>query len=591
MRLPDLRSIRWKFVLPQLGLFLMILLGLLLFLTGFLRTVHRETLTHRLEAECRLLADNVEALRQSGASDLELDALAHNAGENLDLRMTIIDSDGRVLGDSEAVAAEMENHLTRPEVQQALSQGYGSSVRHSATIGIDTLYVAVPMGNADSPTGFMRLAVPLADVNAAVGRLQTTLLTAMGAAAALSLLLSFFAAGWTTRPLEELTEAANQVADGRLQTTILPTGRDEIGRLIKAFNIMTRRLRMQFESLQTERGKLAAVLSQMTDGVAILDPQGKIALINPAARRMFGIPEEKALGSTMAEAFRHHQLVELWRDCRDGGKPLSTTVDRIPEGLLLQAVATPLGESLRGSILLLFQDLTKLQRLETVRRDFIANISHELRTPLASLQSLTETLQSGATEDPAAFDRFLKMMLSEIDTMHQTLRELLELAKLESGELPLSAKAVEPAALWSSAVQRMVALAERNGLTLENQTPEDLPPVMADSEKIEQAMMNLLHNAIKFTPAGGSITVSARAGERETTFSIRDTGAGISPDALPRIFERFYKTDRSRSSGGTGLGLSIARHIVERHGGRIWAESEEGKGSTFFFTLPIAPAD
>ncbi|MBN1439015.1 MAG: HAMP domain-containing protein [Anaerolineales bacterium] len=590
MRLPNLQAIRWKIALPQLGMFLSILLGLLLFLTGFVRQAYLETLTNRLEAECRLLAASVLALRQGGASVSELDALARSAGGSLGLRMTIIDSDGTVLGDSEADFAAMENHLTRPEVQQALAQGHGSSVRHSATTGIETLYVAVPMTKADSPAGYVRLAVPLAEVNAYVRNLETTLLAAMGIAVFASLILSVFAAQRTTRPLEELTEAANQVADGQLQTTLLPIGRDEIGRLTEAFNIMTRHLRLQFESLRTERGKLAAVLSQMTDGMAILDPQGKITLINPAARQMFGIAEEKALGATIVEAFRYYQLVDLWRNCRDSGKPQAATVELAPEGLLLQAVATPLGESLSGSILLLFQDLTKLRRLETVRRDFIANISHELRTPLASLQSLAETMQSGAVEDPAASGRFLGLMLSEIDTMHQTLRELLELSKIESGELPLTAKAVDPAALWNSAVRRLQTLAERNGLTLENRTPENLPPVLADSEKIEQVMMNLLHNAIKFTPAGGSIVVSTQTDEQEGTFSIRDTGVGVAEEDLPRIFERFYKADRSRSGGGTGLGLSIARHIIERHGGRIWAESEEGKGTAFFFTLPIASA-
>jgi two-component system phosphate regulon sensor histidine kinase PhoR len=287
--------------------------------------------------------------------------------------------------------------------------------------------------------------------------------------------------------------------------------------------------------------------------------------------------------------FRQIQLIELWRKCHNSGKSQSVAVEAGAEEVFLQAVATPLGGTLEGSILLLFQDLTRLRRLEAVRRDFIANISHELRTPLASIQSLAETLHGGAMDDSAAAGRFLDLMQTEIDTMGQTVRELLELSQIESGEAPLTLHPSDPALLCTDALRRIQMLAQRNGLTLENRCPEGLPQVMADSARIEQVMMNLLHNAVKFTPSGGKITVSAEARATEVQFSVSDTGVGIPAEILPRIFERFYKADRSRASGGTGLGLSIARHIIEAHGGRIRAESAEGQGSTFFFTLPIAP--
>ncbi|MGB7537264.1 MAG: ATP-binding protein [Anaerolineales bacterium] len=588
MKLPDLQSIRWKIAIPQLGLFLVILLGLLLYLSGFLRGAYIDTLETRLKAECGLLAAETYSLRQTGASPASLEAYARAAAGSLGLRFTIIDSDGRVLADSEVDPATMENHLARPEVQQALSQGTGSNVRRSATTGVNMLYVAIPIRTETKPSGVVRLAIPLSEVDSAIGRLQTTLLFAIGFAALLSLILSFLAARRTTQPLEELTDAARRVAAGRLQTTILPASRDEIGQLTDAFNIMTERLRSQFESLQIERGKLAAVLAQMTDGVSILDAQGKVSLFNPAAAQIFGIREEQALGHSAAEVLRQFQLIELWRNCRESGISNSIAVEAGVKDVFLQVVATPLGGTLQGSTLMLFQDLTRLRRLETVRRDFIANISHELRTPLASIQALAETLHDGAMEDRGAAIRFLDLMQTEIDTMNQTLRELLELAQIESGEAPFDIHPVDPAAVCTDALRRIQMLAQRNGLTLENRCPAGLPPVSADSARIEQAMMNLLHNAVKFTPSGGSITVSAQALEKEVQFSIRDTGVGISKEDLPRIFERFYKADRSRSGGGTGLGLSISRHIIEAHGGWIRAESTEGKGSTFFFSLPMA---
>jgi two-component system phosphate regulon sensor histidine kinase PhoR len=584
----NLKSIRWKIALPQLGLFLLILLGLLLYLSGFLRGIYLDTLKSRLEAECRLLATETLQMEQSSPSPEAIEQYAKSTGVSLGLRFTIIAIDGKVLADSEVDPATMENHLTRPEVQQALSQGSGSSTRKSATTGINTLYVAIPVRSGTQTTDIVRLAIPLADVDAVVARLQTTLSIALGIAALLSLVLSFLAVRSTTQPLEDLTEAARQVSAGNLHVTLLPTGGDEIGQLTDAFNTMTEQLRSQLDALRGEREKLSAVLSRMSDGVAILDDQGRVTMLNPAAEHIFGQCEAQVLGHSAAEVFRHHQLFDLWRECVESGKPNAVTIEIGLERTFLQAVATPLGKSLPGSTLLLFQDLTRLRRLETVRSDFIANISHELRTPLASLQALSETLQEGALEDPAAGRRFLDQMQKEIDTINQIIRELLELSMIESRKVPLTVQSVQPASLWAGSLVRMQLQAERNGLQLANLCPENLPPVNADASRIEQVMINLLHNAIKFTPHGGTITVSAEARAGEVVFSIQDTGVGISAEDLPRIFERFYKADRSRSGGGTGLGLAIARHIVEAHGGRIWAESTEGNGSTFFFTLPVS---
>jgi two-component system phosphate regulon sensor histidine kinase PhoR len=578
MKLPDWRSIHWKIALPQLGLILAVLIGLLLFLSDFLRNSYMDTLKGRLTAECTLLAAEVDSRRAGGASASSLDEFAHAAAADLGLRVTIIDSDGTVLGDSEADVATMENHLARPEVQQARSRGTSSSIRRSATTGINTLYVAVLVRSNGNPDGFVRLGIPLSDVDAAVRHLESTLIQAMVIAGAVSLALSFLAARRATRPLEDLTEAACRVAEGNLQTTLLPAGHDEIGRMTDAFNAMTRRLRSQFESLQTESGKLSAVLTQMTDGLIILDGQGMVSLINPAAERIFGVSRDRAVGHSATEVFRQIQLIDLWRQSREAGNSNSIAVEAGAEKQFLQTVATPLGGMLQGSTLMIFQDLSRLRRLETIRRDFIANISHELRTPLASLQSLAETLHDGAAEDRTAANRFLDLMQTEI----------LELSRIESGEAPLELHPADPADICLDAERRIRMLAERNGLALENACPNGLPWVAVDSSRIGQVMMNLLHNAVKFTPAGGTVILSARVRDAEVEFSIKDNGVGVPADDLPRIFERFYKTDRSRASEGTGLGLSIARHIVEGHGGRIWAESTEGKGSTFYFIIPIS---
>ncbi len=232
--------------------------------------------------------------------------------------------------------------------------------------------------------------------------------------------------------------------------------------------------------------------------------------------------------------------------------------------------------------------MTRQRQIETMRRDFISNVSHELRTPLAALKALTETLQGGALEDPPAAHRFLEQMETEVDSLSLMVSELLELSRIESGRVPLTLAPTRPIDIVTPAFERLYLQAERAGLTLTLECPEELPPVMADATRVQQVVVNLLHNAIKFTPSGGNVTVRAMQQDRAVRFSVSDTGIGITAEDLSRIFERFYKVDRSRATSGTGLGLAIARHLVEAHGGRIWVESEVGKGSTFYFSIPLA---
>ncbi len=323
----------------------------------------------------------------------------------------------------------------------------------------------------------------------------------------------------------------------------------------------------------------------------MVDPQGGIVLINQAAEHIFGIDAETAMGRSLVETLRLHQIVNVWQKANQDGTTVIQEIDLINQRKSLQVIATPLGGVLTGNILLILQDVTRIRRLETIRRDFVSNISHELRTPLASLKALTETLLDGALEDPPASRRFLTRIETEVDSLALMVQELLELTRIESGRVPLEIENTTPEKLIQGAVERLQMQAERAGLAIAVQCDPDLPMVMADIPRMQQVLMNLLHNAIKFTPAGGSIELFAYPHEGgQVVFGVRDTGVGISPDDLARIFERFYKADRSRSGGGTGLGLAISKHLVEAHNGRIWAESVEGRGSTFYFVLPVSPA-
>jgi len=360
---------------------------------------------------------------------------------------------------------------------------------------------------------------------------------------------------------------------------------------VKALNqsllAASNQIELQISQLNKEQVMLTTVLSQMTDGVLLADNSGRVELLNKAAEGIFNISEAKAIGRSVVEVMRHHALIDLWEKTLLG-ESSSIAFEMGVEHKYLQVVGIPLGDRLPDRSMLLFQDLTKTHQLERVRRDFISNISHELRTPMASLKAISETLLDGALDDPALSRKFVLRMDTEVDNLTMMVNELLELSRIEAGRMNLEFQRIQPCSLLSKAVERMALQAERAGLALSLNCPGDLPQIFADQDRLAQVLINLIHNAIKFTPTGGSIDLGAWVHDRDVIFRVRDTGVGISPRDQKRIFERFYKADRSRTGGGTGLGLSICRHMVEAHSGEIWVESVEGEGSSFFFRIPIA---
>ena len=362
--------------------------------------------------------------------------------------------------------------------------------------------------------------------------------------------------------------------------------RDEIRELeglAGALVALSARQDARLNASNEERARLAAVLDQMTDAILIANSEGRIQFANPAASGLFG---DGMLDRSVSETLRHHQLIQAWQRSQTSGEIISESVEVPARRQFVQMIVIPDRYGSGGSLLLV-QDLTRLRRLETVRRDFISNLSHELRTPLASLKALTETLTGGALDDPPAANKFLHQIEIEVDALTQMVSELLELSQIESGRMNLDLKTASMCAMLHSTAGRMRLQADRAGLVLRVECPPDLPELKFDETRIGQVLVNLTHNSLKFTKPGGEVVLSAKAVEAGIQVAVRDNGSGIDPDDLDRIFERFYKSDRSRSGGGTGLGLSIARHIVEDHGGKIWAESEPGRGSTVYFLIPF----
>jgi two-component system phosphate regulon sensor histidine kinase PhoR len=582
------RNLRWRIVFPYVALILVAMAALSFYLTRVVRQSALDDLQEHLLVGTRTVA---EAARPLLAGEIEAAAsedLASRWAELLEARVTIIGPGGEVLGESDVDPASMENHLRRPEIQEAQVTGVGTAIRFSETLEQEMMYTALPVTTAGETLGYVRVALPLNSVESSINQLRGAIITGTLLSALFTIGLAIVIAERIARPVRRLTGVARRMAEGDLDVRLLTNSQDEIGTLTRAFNYMGEQLRDKVSTLAEERGRLATVLELMADGVLITDGRGRVELINPAAARLLDTTEEDALGRSFAQVVHHHQLIELEQRCRETGEEQSETVEIAPRNLFLQVVITPLPG--QQGHLVIIQNLTAIRHLQTVRRDFISNISHELRTPLASLKAVIETLRDGALDDPPAAQRFLDRGDREVDALTQMVQELLELSRIESGKVPLRLSPTKVADIIMPPVERLRPQAERNQLTLTLDIPDDLPLILVDSQRVQQVVSNLLHNAIKFTPAGGEVVIRATTGpRRETvTVSVADTGVGIPDSDLPRIFERFYKADRARSSGGTGLGLAIARHLVQAHAGQIEARSREGQGSVFSFTLPTA---
>ena len=377
----------------------------------------------------------------------------------------------------------------------------------------------------------------------------------------------------------DIKQAAQFLRDEKSQ---LPHS-NEVEELISLIESYKGKIASELTSLQTGNERLATVLEQLTDGVLIADADGRVQFANPAAGKLFGTSQ--ALQQSVAQVVRSHQLIKAWKRCQQTRQLQIETVEIPTRKQYLQIIVIP--DMHEGGSLLLAQDLTQVRKLETVRRDFISNVSHELRTPLASLKALTETLQGGALADPDAGPRFLERIHTEVDALTQMTQELLDLSRIESGQVQLNFENISPRKLIHSAADRMKAQVERAHLKLDVKCEDGLSNIKADKNRLEQVLVNLVHNAVKFTKPGGSITLGAEPVPGGVRCVVRDTGVGIPSESLSRIFERFYRVDSSRTGSGTGLGLSISKHIVEAHGGKIWAESDEGRGSVFYFEIPI----
>jgi two-component system phosphate regulon sensor histidine kinase PhoR len=576
-------SVRWQLFASYLGVILVAVVVLGITVDRVVERRATAALEESLATEAALVGEIV-----SPQAPGELQATARRLGEGARVRITLIAADGRVLADSEHDPATMDNHATRPEVREARRAGRGHSVRRSATLGTDMLYVAL---RGAGPVGVVRVAVPMDQVAVVRRHTRNAIAAAAAVAALVALLLSFRLSRRLVRVLRDLSGAARRVAEGDLEARVRPRGHGELGQLAESFNEMATRLRGIVRELREEKQRAETILARLGEAIIVTDGRGQITLCNQAAERAFGLSCEEVRGLGTVEATRNHALDAAFRRALATGETAAAEVEVLfPQPRTFDATVTPIGgEEPMGAVAVL-HDVTALRRLETVRQEFVANASHELQTPITAIKAMAEALLSGR-DDPELADRFLPEMERQADRLGALVRDLLDLAAIESGPVPRQPAPIDAGAAAAAVAGELAPLAAQRALTIQQQVPEGLM-VMGDWSALSRVLANLLDNAIKYTDAGGQVGLQAALGDGLVNITVWDTGIGIPSTDLPRIFERFYRVDKARSRrlGGTGLGLSIVKHLAEAMHGRVTVESELGRGSRFTVSLPAARA-
>ena len=578
-------SFRWKLMCSYLLLVLLLGGGLYAYLSLSLENTITAAARLHLQDEARVAS--LMATKEIRNLQQDAPALTASLARATRARVTVIGSDGMVAADSEVAPAELaklENHGSRPEVRQALSRGMGSELRYSATLHTNMLYVAASFGKGD----LIRLALPLSEIEQSKRQLRQTLAAALAVAVFGSLLLSYVLSNVTSRNLRNLAAVAARIGRGEFGTRIPATGSDELGELARVMNDMTLRIEGQMERISSEKNRLDTILSGMGEGVMVTDQHGVVTLVNPAFCALFG-SESQVLGSQLLEISRHPDLYAACREVLSGRKERHQEIV-LAGGRTLLVHWVPLleAEALRG-VVAVFHDISALKKVERIRRDFVANISHELRTPVTVIKGYAETLLSSALDDdPQRRERFLGIIRSHADRLSSLIGDLLTLSELESGELSMEPEEIQLEGALRHALLLVEQRGEEKGIVVESQVLAGAACVKADRSRLDQVLINLLDNAVKYSGQGGKVTVSAQQEGELVRVSVRDGGIGIPEKDQSRIFERFYRVDeaRSRDQGGTGLGLSIVKHIVQAHGGSVRVESRPGEGSVFSFTLP-----
>ncbi|MGD9847862.1 MAG: ATP-binding protein [Desulfuromonas sp.] len=547
-----------------------------------------------LRARAALVVLQVEdQLRRGDLTGIQ--QLCRRAGERTDTRLTVMAAGGEVLGDSQEEPQRMENHAERPEMRAALAGEQGMTTRYSRTLQQQMMYLALPVAQDGQVVAVVRAAMAIDAIEERVTELRRRVVAGGLVISLLMALLCLWLSRRISRPLERIRREAQRYAEGALQQRLRVSGSSEIVDLAQTLNSMAHQLGERIATIEKQRHELEAVLSSMVEGVIAVDSQQNLLRINRAAARLLGVDAEAASGRNAAEVVRKAELLAALRQTLDRDSTLEKDVLLFSDGeeLCLQLHGTQL-RAQEGQVigaLLVLNDMTRLRRLETLRRDFVANVSHELKTPITAIKGFVETLQDGALDRREEAERFLQIIERQVERLSIIIEDLMSLSRIEQGEerhsFVLEVAPVAP--VVAEAINDCVLQASQHDIRIERQCDGDWR-VAINAPLLEQALTNLLDNAIKYSSTGGCIRVSCRAEQNELIIAVQDEGCGIEAEHLPRLFERFYRVDkaRSRKAGGSGLGLAIVKHIVQIHRGQIQVSSLPGQGSTFSIRLPLA---
>lgn len=566
-----------------------VLVGASLFVILPLRSFTFAREQDRLKNEAQVLARDLKRFFSSEEPVSDIDAELDDIAGGLPLRITIVDMNGRVLGDSYANAQEMGDHSDRPEVAGALEGEITTSQRESSTVGKQFIYAAAPVQVNGVVQGVVRVSSAEEDVMPVVFQLWWIFLGAFG----LLLLATVAISIWTERrvvgSLSSLREAASDIASGDLERRVKEPEIQDFKELARDFNTMAEQIGYMVEEASEERAKLQAILDNISAGILVTDSSDRIILMNPAANEILGV-QEMQLGSRVIELTDSEEFVRVLATAKGGERIIEEIELSSPRKANLMARSNPVvgsgGEVV--AVVTILEDITKSKQLDRIRQDFVANVSHELRTPVASVKALTDTLVAGALAERETAKQFIDDLDHETTRLAQLVEDLLTLSKLEARETALDIGTIPARKILQDCVDVKAKLAEEYEVEIKIEEVDRTTVIEADSSYIQTAINNLLDNAIKYNRQGGQVTIAVRPEGNWHVITVTDTGIGIPPDDMPRVFERFYRVDRTRSreTGGTGLGLSIVKHISELHGGRVTAISSEGEGSTFSVYIP-----
>jgi two-component system, OmpR family, phosphate regulon sensor histidine kinase PhoR len=587
----------WKLTLTFFALLLGVLFAVDFFAERALREDYARTAFAQLAAIARIAQARPPHLStMPPVSPDEMNALQKWTAEMAasGARITVVTPEGLVLADSQSDPRTMENHAGRPEIRDALAKGEGQSARHSVTIDRDLLYYAVKQNVGAPSPAVLRFAIPLATVHELFGSFRRSLwlasLIILLLAGAASLLLSL---GLSER-IERLEEFSRRVAEGDFRPLPGDGSGDALEKLGASLNQTATRLDRTIRTLTEERNLSSAILGSMVEGVAVVNGAERLVFANQGFANILDLDIPPKSGSALVEVVRQTEMIEAVRKVLAGEPRVEAEIvtGTLRQHFFAATVASVRAGETSGAVVVL-HDITELRKLERVRRDFVANVSHEFRTPLTAIQGFAETLLAGAMDDPQNRERFLEIIVEHSRRLARLTEDLLKLSKMDADRLELEIRRVSVSQLIESCIETARHRATEKEIAISVQPSNGVPDIAGDRRRLAEVLQNLIDNALQYTLSRGEIFVSAQARDGEVVFTVADTGIGIPKADQSRIFERFYRVDaaRSRELGGTGLGLSIAKHIVEVHGGRIWVESEVGRGSRFHFTVPIFDAE